>query len=209
VGQTAAAVERAAARTGAAVSPQAGGEAGVRGVRRFVGVSFDDIAVPDDAIETIIRTPSRNVRAEAGEGFLLKSRALYQRIDSFFEATDQVPVENAMAALSGSSAKFVLAELGKQFVSPRFAKWTKIIEENSGGLTYNDLRLFRTEVGRLLRSPQRIMAESLDTRRSSNYTARFLPIWFRLPLPRAMTRCARSGKRTSYTRRARTGCAVP
>ena len=162
--QTANAAEQTAAGFGSAATKQGGGDAALRGARRvFPGRVSSDVSLADDAVEEIIRTPTRKVFSEAGEGFLLKAKALYQRVDEFFKPTDHIDVGNSMDVLTGSRTRFDLSKLGDEFVSPRFQKWAKIIQDNGGALSFNDLRLFRTEVGRLLRKPATVLGSDLDT----------------------------------------------
>ncbi len=161
--QAAASAERIAAATGTASTRLAGGEALIRGAERFVGNVQADISLSADRITEIIKTPVRDLVAAEGEGFLLKSNAMLQRVDGFFDGTETVRVDEAMNALAGSAQKFDLAELGEEFTSPRFQRWANLIRESGGTLSYNDLRLFRTEVGRLLRKPEILLGESLDS----------------------------------------------
>jgi len=160
--QAAASAERIAAATGTASTRLAGGEALIRGAERFVGNVQTDISLSADRITEIIKTPVRSLASAEGEGFLLKAEALFQRVDGFFGGTGTFRVDEAMNALAGSARKFDLAELGEEFTSPRFQRWANTIRDNGGTLSYNDLRLFRTEVGRLLRKPEMVLGEGLD-----------------------------------------------
>ncbi len=158
-----AAEELAASTGGTSVSRLAGGEAAQAGAEAFRGSVNVAGDLSEEAISNIFRTATRNLSLPEGEGFALKARALYQRVDDLFSPTAQVQMTETINALSGSAAKFDLAELGDAFVSPRFERWANAIRNNDGALTYSDLRSFRTEIGRLLAKPQVVLGADLDT----------------------------------------------
>ncbi len=162
VEQTAEAVEQTAAGAGQAVGRQAGGESALRGAQTFRGTLSDNIDLADDAIHQIIRTPVRNLNRSEGSGFTLKSRALFDRADKFFKPSDVVKMDNTREVLAGLESRFNNPSLAQEFIPDRFTRWAKIIDESGGSMSFNDMRLFRTEIGRMLRQPQGVMQQDLD-----------------------------------------------
>lgn len=93
----------------------------------------------------------------AGEGFRQSSQRasdrLYNRLNAFIRPTEQFSAQNARAALMDPIKQFDNPALAREFMDPRLGRWFDAVREGGGRLSYNDMKQFRTEVGRLISKP--------------------------------------------------------
>lgn len=121
--QTGDAAGKLAARFGAAETPAEAGRVVIQGSKDFIG------------------------------RFSAKAERVYGAIDKHFDAAEEIDVPKSLEALTTAASRFDNPELAKQFVDPALVRWGDIIREAGGKLTWNDLRSFRSEIGKLLRKP--------------------------------------------------------
>lgn len=93
----------------------------------------------------------------AGEGFRESSgRAstrLFNRLNTFIRPNEQFSAQNARAALMEPIKQFDNPALAREFMDPRLGRWFDAVREGGGRLSYNDMKQFRTEIGRLISKP--------------------------------------------------------
>ena len=145
--QTGAAAENIASQYGPGVGRQEAGEALQRGARGFIDSTPPPGTAPALPDAEIVRLPTRL------SSFAQKSDALYSRLGVFFSGGEKITVYNAIRALAKPLKNYQNAELGAEFTDPKLARWAGILERSGGSLTWNDLKSFRSDVGRLLNRP--------------------------------------------------------
>lgn len=139
---TSSAVERTAGKYGAGQTMEDAGSALRRGAEKFVKGTN---ATPE---EDLLKVPTRK------GGFDRKSRALYGRVDKFFGEGDTIEAKSTFQALTEPNSKFDNKVLGEAFVDPKLKPFSDALQKSTNGqMSFNDLKAFRTEVGRLLKKP--------------------------------------------------------
>ncbi len=140
--QTAGSLENIASKYGPGQSMEDAGRALREGGEKFLK-GTGNVADTD-----LLKVPTRK------GGFDKKAGALYKRLDQFFKAGDTVDAKSTMDALTSPQTRFDNKALAASFVDPKLKPFAEAIKgATNGKLSFNDLKAFRTEVGRLLRKP--------------------------------------------------------
>jgi len=170
------AVERSAARmvddtarfagevadvAGSATTRDAAGAAVRRGLENFAKIDMND---PSISFSVAVKSPSRNV------GFRGKASALYDKVDEFIDPGESVGISNAKTTLKGLGERFTSApKLGAVLEQPLIKRISAALEDVDG-LTYQELKDFRTALGAELASPA-ILANPAQARLKNLYAA--------------------------------------
>lgn len=160
--ETAESVERVAASAGQTSTRDQAGRAVVRGIEQFTRpLDINDPGIPFSAA---VRSPSRT------NGFRVKARALFDKIDEFIPGESEVSIANAKEFVTGLGEKFSSApKLGKVLEAPLIKQISKALEDVDA-LTYSELKFFRSELGAQLASPS-IIGNPSSARMKSLYSA--------------------------------------
>lgn len=142
VEQTGKAAGTVASGYGDATTPVQAGRGIQAGAREFV--SGENAAVSaDDAIRLPTRATSLAQKAEA----------LYGRAGAMIDKKAPVALDNTASALQGVAGRFSSsAEFGATLVDPKFKSWYDKLQ-NAGTLTWDELKEFRSYVGRKISQP--------------------------------------------------------
>lgn len=161
VEQTASAAEDVAGMAGAAKTRDTAGAVVRSGVENFAKLDMNDPSIP---FSVAVKSPSRNV------GFRGKASALYDKIDEFISAEISVGITNAKSELKTFGEKFASApKLGNVLEQPLIKRISAALEDVDG-LTYQELKDFRSAVGAELASPA-ILANPAQARLKTLYAA--------------------------------------
>lgn len=160
--ETAASVERAAGSLSGTSTRDAAGRAVRAGIEKFTRpLDMNDPAIPFSAA---VKSPSRNV------GFRGKASALYDKVDEFIQPDADVTIANTKSAVADLGGKFPSApQLGDVLEKPLIKQISQALEDVDG-LTYSELKDFRSAVGAELASPS-ILVNPAEARLKSLYAA--------------------------------------
>jgi hypothetical protein len=142
VEQTGKAAETIASGYGEATTPVQAGRGIQAGAQEFVSGKNAAVSA-DDAIRLPTRATSLTQKAEA----------LYGRAGAMIDKTAPVALDNTASALQGVAGRFSSsAEFGATLVDPKFKSWYDKLQQ-AGTLTWDELKEFRSYVGRKISQP--------------------------------------------------------
>ena len=133
-----------AGKYGQPASPYRTGAAIQAGVERFASGG-------EGATQNAASLPSRMTSFEA------KSNALYDRVDELVPQMmrdTKVDMRGFLETLATQGKRIDSPGLAAALQNPTLKKWAETIAADGGALSWNDARLMRREVGKLLKDPQ-------------------------------------------------------
>ena len=143
--------ERMAGNLGATTGKDAAGNTARQGASNFVKRA-EEVAVSH---EIVISSPTKKT------SFSQKSGVLYDRFFKNFADDEMISVGNAINSARGKFKQFSNTTLGAVFENPTLKNIGEVLENsNSGQLSLNDVKLLRTEIGKLINKP--IIKQDMD-----------------------------------------------
>lgn len=144
VNQAAGEAERIAGGYGEATTARQAGRSLQEGAEAFVG---GDGQASGLAAEDVIKLPTR------ASSFSEKSGVLYDELGKHIKPGQPIALDNTAAALEGPAGRFASnPEFGKTLTDPKFNDWLGKLQK-SGTLTFDELKEFRSYIGRKLAQP--------------------------------------------------------